>query len=141
MDKEGTAIFVAFAVFGIKGIDFVTTLLQAGDLIKGNRVTHARLTLAVRQISVTPYAVLRILDDDAHFGALAKQIACQAKDDVIGILILMKLMPPHAADGTGIRTAMSTHEIETGSGQPVGCDCHITETFAQQWFAHGLATA
>lgn len=125
MNEDGAAVFILLAVFTIKGIDFVATLLKALYLVQRDGRAHAGFTFTVREISLVTDAVFGILNDDTDFGTLLHQIAGKAKGDVVGIFVFVELVFANASDGARIGTAMSADNIEAGTGKAIGSDLDI----------------
>ena len=106
-------------------------------LIQRNRVSHTRLTFAVRQVGIVTDTVFGILNDDMHFRAFLHQVTRQAKGNVIGIFIFVKLVFPYPSDSSGVRTAVSADYIETGTRKSVGSNFDICQFLAKQGVIDG----
>ena len=118
MDKYGT--LVAALILPIHAVHRITTLLQAGYLIQRNSLSHASFPLAVIQYSLVTNSILCILNDKMHFGPTFHQLASQAENDVVSILIFMQFFSAVFANAARIRSSMSADKIESGSFQGTG---------------------
>ena len=118
MDKHGT--LVAALILPVQAVHRITALLQTGYLIQRNGFSHASFPPAVIQNSLVTNSVLCILNDKMHFGSTFHQLAPQAENDVVSILIFMQLFSAVFANAARIRSPMSADKIESGSFQRTG---------------------
>ena len=139
VQEDAAAILVALAVFAIQFVYLVAPLLQPLHLPQGDGGAHAGLAFAVVQIAVVAYTVLAVLYDDAHFGSLLHQVACQAQGYVVGILVFVQAMLSGPTYGTGIGTSVSTHYVETCPFEPVASHLHVSQFRAKEGFVQGGA--
>ena len=118
MDKYGT--LVAALILPVHAVHRITALLQTGYLIQRNGLSHASFPLAVIQNSLVTNSILCILNDKMHFCPTFHQLASQAENNVVSILIFMQLFSTIFANAARIRSPMSTDKIESGSFQRAG---------------------
>ena len=134
MQKYSPAIFINFAVFPIKLIDFCTTLLQTSYLIQRNGISHTSFPLAVGQVAVIANPVFGILNDDTYFRPFLHQVTSKAQGNIIGILIFMQFHLSYFPDSSRVGTSMSADDIETRPLQAVRGHFHISKFFPEQTF-------
>ena len=132
MQEHGAAVFVAPAVLAVVAVDGFAALAQAFHLVQGDGLAFAGFALAVVEIGVVADAVFGVLDDDAHFGSLQQEVACQAQGHVVGVLVFVELVTPHPADGARIGTAVSAHYVEAGAFELAALGLHFGPFFAEK---------
>ena len=117
VDVHENGTLVGRLVFLGQLVNLLRTLTEAGVLIERDFLTHTGLPLAVLQDGTAADAVLLVLDDEVHLGTTHQQFATEAEDNVVGILIFVQLVALIGADGSGIGSTVTAHQIERGSGQ------------------------
>ena len=135
MYENGT--LVGRLVFLGQLVNLLRTLTEAGVLIERDFLTHTGLPLAVLQDGTAADAVLLVLDDEVHLGTTHQQFATEAEDNVVGILIFVQLMALIGADGSGIGSTVTAHQIERGSGQLARGDGIGGQRLAEKGFLAG----
>ena len=118
MDKYST--LVAALILPVHAVHRITTLLQAGYLIQRNSLSHASFPLAVIQYSLVTNSIFCILNNKMYFGPTFHQLASQAENDVVSILIFMQFFSAVFTNTARIRSSMSADKIESGSFQGTG---------------------
>ena len=115
MYENGT--LVGRLVFLGQLVNHLSTLTETGRLVERNLLAHTGLTLAVLQDGTAADTVLLVLNDEMHLGATHHQFTTEAEDDVVGILILVQLVALVGADGSGVGSTVTAHQVEGSSGQ------------------------
>ena len=134
MDEDCPAVGIILTVFLVKGIYLVTTLLKTLYLIQRDRIAHASLPFAVRQVRIVSNTVFGILNDDMNFRPFLHQVTCQAKSDVVSIFVFVKFVLPYPSDSSGIGSAMSADDIKASTCKAVGSDFDICQFLSKQRF-------
>ena len=132
MNKE--CPFIGMLLLLGKPIDGSGALIQSFDLIQRNGLAHTGLALAVGEILHIADSIFRILNDDVYGGPSHEQVTGQPQDNVIGILIFVQLMFAHPTDGARIGSAMTTHQVKTGTFQLLRSHRVIGQGLAEQRF-------